>query len=322
MDNDIWVLADNRAGNANQAIGLAEALGEKFTIKHLKYNFLGYLPNFFLRDKEFYIDKKTSDSLETPFPKLVISSGRRTAPLALSIKKKSPSTKIVQIMKPSITEGKFDLIILPQHDNFRSGTANIYRTIGAMNRISPQNLKKHLQEFREHYPQLSLKVISVMVGGSNKKYKFSKKDADQMVTIIEQLSINHAAQIFISFSRRTPDIVKESFQKAFTFPHIIYDPANGGYNPYFGMLAVSDFIITTGDSISMCSDVATAGKPQYIYIPPNFPSQKHNYFVHQLVDMEIARRLLPTTEVLNDYEYTPLAEAQKAAKFIKSNILT
>jgi mitochondrial fission protein ELM1 len=142
-----------------------------------------------------------------------------------------------------------------------------------------------------------------------------------MVKIIEQLSINHAAQLFISFSRRTPEAVKEAFYNNFSHPNHIYDPAKGGYNPYFGMLAASDFIITTGDSISMCSDVATAGKPQYIYVPPSFTSPKHNYFVQQLIDMEVARRLLPTTEVLSNFKYKPLAEARKAAKFIKEYIL-
>ncbi|MDF2964894.1 MAG: putative nucleoside-diphosphate-sugar epimerase [Rickettsiaceae bacterium] len=321
MDDVIWVLADNRAGNANQAIGLAEASGEKFIIKNLKYNLFSYLPNFLLGQNEFYINKSSSDDLSPPFPKLVISSGRRTAPLALSIKQKSPSTKIIQIMKPHIAEEKFDLIILPQHDTFEGNSGNIYRTVGAMNRITPQSLKSHQQKFREHYPQLSLKVISVMIGGSNKRYKFTRKDAEQMVKIIEQLSINHAAQLFISFSRRTPEAVKEAFYNNFSYPNHIYDPAKGGYNPYFGMLAASDFIITTGDSISMCSDVATAGKPQYIYVPPSFTSPKHNYFVQQLIDMEVARRLLPTTEVLSNFKYKPLAEARKAAKFIKEYIL-
>ncbi len=44
----IWVLADDRPGNANQALGVAEALGLPFTVKSLAYNRLGRLPNFVL----------------------------------------------------------------------------------------------------------------------------------------------------------------------------------------------------------------------------------------------------------------------------------
>ncbi len=321
MSHNIWVLADNRAGNASQAIGLAEAIGAKFTIKKIVYNLLGHLPNFLIGKNDFYIDQFRSDALEPPYPKLIISSGRRTAPLALSIKRKSPSTKIIQIMRPSIGEEDIDLIILPQHDQNFSSTSNIYRTIGAINRITPQVLQEASVEFKEHFPQSSLRVISVMVGGSNKKYSFTKKDADSFVDIIEQLSINHAAQVFISFSRRTPDAIKENFYNKFPSPHYIYDPVKGGYNPYLGMLTASDFIITTGDSISMCSDVVTSGKPSYIYIPPGFTSSKHNYFVQQLVDLELVRRLLPTTEILQSYKYKPLSEAENAAKYIKEYIL-
>jgi mitochondrial fission protein ELM1 len=43
-----WVLVDNRIGNANQAIELAEKLGETFEIKHIEYNAFGKLPNALL----------------------------------------------------------------------------------------------------------------------------------------------------------------------------------------------------------------------------------------------------------------------------------
>lgn len=317
----IWVLIDDRVGNKNQAIGLADALNEPYITKKLNYNFFSIFPNFLLGKNDFYINKSTSDKLDPPFPELVISSGRRTAPIALRIKEKSPKTKIVQIMRPAIEDEKFDLIILPQHDKYY-GTTNVYRTIGAINKITPQILEASLKEFRNNFSQLSLRIISVIIGGSSKRYKFNKKDADSLVSIIEQLVINHGAQVFISFSRRTPESTKESFYKAFSPPHYIYDPDKGGYNPYLGMIAACDFVIVTGDSISMCSDVITSGKPLYIYMSPRFVSTKHNYFVQQLVDLELAKHLLPITDVLHHYKYKPVAEAAKVAKYIRDNIVS
>jgi uncharacterized protein len=41
----IWVLADDRPGNANQALGVAEALGWPFLVKSLRYGPLARLPN-------------------------------------------------------------------------------------------------------------------------------------------------------------------------------------------------------------------------------------------------------------------------------------
>ena len=44
----VWMLADDRPGNVNQALGLAEALGEPFAIKTVGYGQLARLPNWLL----------------------------------------------------------------------------------------------------------------------------------------------------------------------------------------------------------------------------------------------------------------------------------
>ena len=41
----VWVLSDDRAGHANQALGVAEALGLSFAVKPLAYTPLARLPN-------------------------------------------------------------------------------------------------------------------------------------------------------------------------------------------------------------------------------------------------------------------------------------
>ncbi|NJO38212.1 MAG: hypothetical protein HC871_12140 [Rhizobiales bacterium] len=44
----VWMLADDRPGNVNQALGLAEALGEPFAVKTVGYSQLARLPNWLL----------------------------------------------------------------------------------------------------------------------------------------------------------------------------------------------------------------------------------------------------------------------------------
>ena len=319
MKYKIWVLTDHRAGTSNQAIGLAEKLGQDFTIKKLYYNIFANLPNQILGAREFYINKDLSDDLAQPYPDVLISAGRRTAPLALSIKKKSPNTKIIQIMRPGFNYEQFDIIVLPQHDK-SSGGANIYWTIGAMNRIKSSEMLAHAEEFRAHIPQVNLCNIAVMIGGGNKGFEFGASEAEEMSGIIENLANNHGAQIAMSFSRRTSNEAKQIFRKKFTEPHFIYEPEQGGYNPYNGMLATADFVIVTGDSISMASEVATIGKPLYIYCPKSLSSTKHQYFIQQLLDLNIARKLEGELDHLSDYQYQPLNEAQKIANIINSKI--
>jgi mitochondrial fission protein ELM1 len=87
MQADIWVLTDHRAGTATQAISLAELLGIHFENKKLKYNFLAMLPNFLLGQTTAHVNKSLSSPLyDEPLPKMIISSGRRTASVALALR--------------------------------------------------------------------------------------------------------------------------------------------------------------------------------------------------------------------------------------------
>src|SRR5215470_5694534 len=75
----VWVLADDRTGNVNQCLGAAAREG-----------------------------------LGAPFPELVISAGRRTAPVARNIKRRSlGQAMIVHLMDPGWAHGDFDLVAVP-----------------------------------------------------------------------------------------------------------------------------------------------------------------------------------------------------------------
>jgi mitochondrial fission protein ELM1 len=129
--------------------------------------------------------------------------------------------------------------------------------------------------------------------------------------------------LFISFSRRTTKDMKRALCQEFQWPHIIYDPEKHlDHNPYPGMMGVCSFIISTCDSVSMCSEAAASGKPLYIVCPTKQnTAQKHMYFVQQLVDLGIARILSDDIDILSHYEYSPLREAEKIARYVKENVL-
>ena len=97
----IWVLADDRAGNINQAIGVAEALGKPFKRVDIGYTKLARLPNLIRGASLIGVDEASRSRLIAPWPDLVIAAGRRTAPIARWIKKQSRGhTRICQIMRP------------------------------------------------------------------------------------------------------------------------------------------------------------------------------------------------------------------------------
>ena len=114
----IWVLADDRAGNVTQALGVAEALGRPFVVKTLRYTPLAKLHSVLQGASRIGLTAESRAELTAPWPDLVIAAGRRTAPVARWIKRiaRKPVV-VVQLMNPGrVGASQFDLIAVPRHD--------------------------------------------------------------------------------------------------------------------------------------------------------------------------------------------------------------
>lgn len=317
----IWVLIDKRVGNDNQVIALAEELGVEYVTQLIEYNNFARLPNYILSFWPIHVKKSILIKLKSEqFPDFIISCGRRTAAVALHLKKLSnDKTKIIQIMRPNIDPKEFELIILPQHDYFNGTLPNIIRIIGALNNIQ-KKIPSATEALKANYPELG-DFIAVIIGGSNKNYSFTQNNAKILSRILRKITDNHSLPLFFTFSRRTPNEVKAVIRKNFSFPNIIYDPLDNTPNPYPGIIGVAEYIISTADSISMCSEAAATGKPIYVFCPEDFNLKKHKFFIQQLVDLEMVKKLEVNTDFLEKYEYEPLSEITKIANIIKSNSL-
>ena len=105
------------------------------------------------------------------------------------------------------------------------------------------------------------------------------ENAQELSESLISVADSHSLALFITFSRRTPHNVKEYFQEKFPWPNICYDPESGEPNPYPAILGSAEFIVSTPDSISMCSEAASTGKPIYIYRPDNFTLKKHKFWI-------------------------------------------
>ncbi|MCC8417164.1 MAG: mitochondrial fission ELM1 family protein [Rickettsia endosymbiont of Bryobia graminum] len=322
-DLNVWILADSRIGNLNQAIALTETIRLPYESKKIVYNCLGKLPNYLLALGTIYIKNESLELLKTnKFPDIIISSGRRTAALASYLRNKSGNkTKIIQIMHPNLPFKRFELVILPEHDKVNQAESNVIRITGALNNIQTKIVTGGI-ELQKNYPNLK-KFISVIIGGNSKNYKFTIDDSLLLTSILNNIIKVKDLSLFISFSRRTPNDVKKTIKNNIPpSKTIIYDPTEmpASVNPYFGMLAKADYIISTADSISMCSEAASSGKPLYIFCPDNFKSSKHLSFLQQLVKLGIARILNYSHATLEDYTYTPLNEVTRISDIVKSKI--
>ena len=275
----VWILADDRAGNVNQLLGIAESLKEPFERKDIRYTKWVKLPNLIRGKSLIGIDEASKNALVGPWPDVVLSAGRRSFPVARYIRKQSGGhTKIVQLMNPGCAGFReADLIVLPAHDNYRGGKQNVMTVVGSPHRITPRKLQEAREKWEPIFAAYPHKRLSLIVGGATKNKPFT---AEMALNLVEGVKALNPQSVLVTTSRRTPIEVIDILQKELPRPMFFYRFGDKEENPYFGLLAATDEIVVTGDSMSMCSEACAAGVPVSIFAPPEMMSPKHQRF-HQ-----------------------------------------
>lgn len=290
----IWALLDDRQGNTNQTLGVAEALGFPFEKKNIEFNEFIRIPNIFINKTMLGFRSSSRPVLIPPWPDIVISTARRLGIVSSYIKSKNPSTFIAQIQWPGSPATHFDFIATPKHDNIPQG-GNVFLTIGAPHRVHTDVLARDAEIWRPKITDLSSPRIAILVGGSAGSRKFTKQHAKNLAVLSSELANSLHGSLLVTTSRRTGREASEMLEDFLNAPYYFYDwddSASESSNPFFGFLALADAIIVTGDSISMCSEACATGKPVFIYAEEGFTSPKHRQFIGDLFTQNLARPLL------------------------------
>jgi uncharacterized protein len=316
----IWVLADDRAGNRAQCLGGADKLGLPYETKEIRYTALARLPNV-LRGKSLIgITAEARRGLKAPWPRLIIAAGRGAAPVMRYIKAKNPDTKLVQLMWPDSGADEFDCIVLPAHDREHPEKKNILRVLGAPHRLTAERLEEARGKWLTELMPYSGPRIAVLAGGSTKHGIFTKADWQKLAALAGNFAENTNGSLLVTASRRTGadgEHILKATSRAF------YSPSQkDAENPYMGYLACADAIVATADSISMCSEACSTGKPVYLFEPASL-SSKHKRFMNTLIAGGYA---FPFTEEFTDEIRAPLKKsnldsAQTVAEYIKKELL-
>ena len=322
-DPTVWVLADDRAGNVSQAVGVAEALGGAYETVTLAYNALARLPNLALGATFAHLRRGSAARLGAPWPDIVIAAGRRTAPAARAIKRSSGGASfLAQIMWPGRPAGGFDLIAVPAHDRIPAG-GNVVTTVGAPHRVTGEALAGARETWRARLGGLAGPRIAVLVGGSTRRRRFTPAMARELCRSASALAGRAGGTLMVATSRRTGAEL-EALLRAHMRGRVEFHAwqPGGGANPYLGYLAWSDAVVVTGDSTSMCTEACAAGRPVHIFAPPGLAGPRHERLHRTLHDRGYARPLDgPAVEAgLGTRRAEPLDDAAAVAAEIRRRL--
>jgi mitochondrial fission protein ELM1 len=264
----IWIFSDSILGHEIQSQALASKLSMHVDIYHctLRQPWLSFAPRILPRFGRNIIWENKSPN-PTHAPDAIITCGRRMAAIGKYFKQQFNCTHI-QILNPGDNPKHYDVLICPEHDEI-SGH-NIITSQGSIHNISKKSLSHIKCEIKPE------KTVSVLLGNPAKGFF---KNLNELAIQINQFLPNH--DLMICASRRTAKKHHHIIREVFSHAHSLWIEPKDGENPYRNLLACSDVLIVTADSINMVSEACASNKC-VIAIAQNNISPKHKRFIESI----------------------------------------
>jgi hypothetical protein len=192
-------------------------------------------------------------------------------------------------MWPGSARG-LDLVAVPAHDA-QAERAGILRIAGAPHRITAARLAAAATALAPRLQGLPRPYIACLVGGSNRRTRFTPGDALELARQANELAREQGGSLLVTTSRRTGAACGAALARAIAPPRLLHQFSPQADNPYLGMLGVADVVIVTADSASMCVEACGSGKPVLLFRPAAGLSAKLTR-LHRWLEQEGHLRLL------------------------------
>src|SRR5262245_46512978 len=156
-----------------QGTAVAEAVGLPYTLKRVRVTGAMRLVRpgcrFTCRPRRLLNFVFSNEPLGPPWPRLIISIGRRSVPIALALKSVAKAFAL-HIQNPKVPKQRFDLIAAPLHDGYTG--KNVINTFGAVHSVTPKRLAAAAQIFAPKIDPLRRPRIAVLLGGDSAAFRF------------------------------------------------------------------------------------------------------------------------------------------------------
>ena len=310
-----WIITDGSVGMEAQGIAVAEAVGLPFSLKRVRVTgAMRLVPaalQLLVPPARLLRFVAANEQLEAPWPRLVISIGRRSVPIAIAIKRlSSPKAFALHIQNPKVPPRLFDLIAAPVHDGFEA--PNVIPTFGAVHSVTGARLHEAAKRFAPRVAEFPKPRVAVLLGGESQAFSFPPNSAAALGAKLARAAKESGGALLVTPSRRTrADSVAALSAAIKDVPHLVWDGT--GDNPYFAFLALADAIVVTEDSVNMVTEAAGTGKPVYVQSLPGRSTRLARF--HRLMQERGATR--PFEGRLESWSYAPINDTEIVASAIR-----
>ncbi|MFH1888711.1 MAG: ELM1/GtrOC1 family putative glycosyltransferase [Candidatus Omnitrophota bacterium] len=320
-ERNILILSDGKAGHLRQSEGIAGIVSDSLREKGIstsvnaveikfrgKYSRVAMAASCVLSGKyscqgclKKLLKEEIYKELISIKPDIVISCGTSVAPVNYVISRESLAKSIV-LMRPSIlSTNRFDLVVMSRHDlpggpglvaDSRSHRhperKNVAVIEGALNSINEDRLKRAGEALKELGVQAGkVPVLGVLVGGDAKAFHLNAGLVKEVSRQIKMGIEKFGAELMVTTSRRTPvaveSLLKEEFIDYPACKLLIIANEKNIPDAVAGILALSDIVIISAESISMISEAVSSARYVVVFDSPGLNS-KHRRFLEYFAE--------------------------------------
>lgn len=252
----VWLLLGNRLGDNNQLLALADGLGLPFETKPLTYNQLRRLPRFLRGARLISLTRRARRLIKPPWPDLAIGVGYGGVPIARYIRRAAGgATKLVVIGNPRADISDLDLVVTtPQYA--RAPAPNVLALpLPVGNPAASVTATREEAGWLQAYPHPHRLFA---VGGPTRDWKIDRAELTRAITTDKLRCEHDGGTMIVVTSPRTDDRTRRLLAKCFEGTR---HPLVHGFPRFPVLLAWSDEIYVTADSVSMLAEAILTRKP-------------------------------------------------------------
>jgi hypothetical protein len=176
----------------------------------------------------------------------------------------------VYVNDPATGLGTADLVVAPRHDGLAG--ANALAPLTPPNRLTPERLAEARAASDPRIAALPKPITGLLIGGDSRHFRFSEKDIAELAAAAHGL-LESGWSVAATLSRRTPARLAEAMKKIAESSRrdseipraFLWHGENE--NPYLSILACSQALLVTADSVNMVAEAAATGAPVHVFAP-------------------------------------------------------
>lgn len=254
-----------------------------------------------------WLTDETCQALEGSVADIIISCGSSVLPLNFMLKRECLAKNIV-LMKPSFPFSflRSDLNLVPEHDRVKE-TERVLATRVTPNLIDLDQLALEGEAFRKSLNLKSGKVLGLFLGGKTKDYDFDEAQFSELAAKLDSFITKNDCRLLVTTSRRTDekfeDELTERFGEHERVPVIVIANRHNPEGIVTKIMAASDLLLVSEDSISMISEGIASSKPVVVLrLGKRRLADKHYRFQERLESQGVLRIASPSelNEVLEE----------------------